>query len=513
MKNRRLLIASLALASLLGCAESDADLVPASEVSCDDGVDNDNDGSSDCDDSDCVCEPDQDCTHAVDNDGAGDVDCADSECACERFEENCTDGVDNDGDGLTDCDDTDCGSAEECEVEAGPDDELCGDEIDNDEDGDVDCDDADCPPSAECPGREEWGEECQDGIDNDFDGDIDCEERACQDSDSCCPSSPRGSEGCEDWGPPPMFVGEMSYIRSVELPSDGSPECCFDYDDDGVIDNGFAHLAEALTALEGFDANQLMADAIADDSLTVLIEWGMGAEGNGFWAHLGTNDTDGDGAPDQAFEDRSNGDGVFQVLPESLDEYGAIIQFNIATVDGDVVTAGPSLFRVNIPIETEGFSLDLDLTIENATVQGAQVDDATGIASADQEFELDGELVALGGWMLGGVIPLDQIGALLNDLASDCSCAGFDSDRPVVNYGDDGTTYLLGCAQAPEAACTAEDGPICENITAICEFIARVSELGINDIDTDGNGVGDAMSVGLWLSSVGATLADPPVAD
>jgi len=63
-------------------ADSDAcNGEPCDEV-CDDGLDNDDDGSVDCDDPDCV-----------------------GVCV-----EICDDFADNDGDGLTDCDDSDCGS-------------------------------------------------------------------------------------------------------------------------------------------------------------------------------------------------------------------------------------------------------------------------------------------------------------------------------------------------------------------------------------------------------------------
>jgi hypothetical protein len=111
------------------------------------------------------------------------------------------------------------------------------------------------------------------------------------------------------------------------------------------------------------------------------------------------------------------------------------------------------------------------------------------------------------------VIPLGQIGAVLDDLVSDCACAGFDADTPVITYGEDGTDYHLACAQSPEGECSRDESPLCENIADICQFIAQMPDSGVIDIDTDGNGVRDAMSVGLWLSAVGATLSEPPDAD
>ena len=82
-------------------------IIPANEISCNDGVDNDGDGLIDCDDPECfgqdcpeVCDDEQD------NDGDGWVDCADTDCP--PCLEICDNGLDDDGDGLIDCDDPDC---------------------------------------------------------------------------------------------------------------------------------------------------------------------------------------------------------------------------------------------------------------------------------------------------------------------------------------------------------------------------------------------------------------------
>ena len=95
--------------------------VPAQEI-CDDGIDNDQDGFTDCDDFDCDGDP-----------------------ACAG--EICDDGIDNDQDGFTDCDDFDCDGDPAC---AG---EICDDGIDNDQDGFTDCDDFDCDGDPACAGE------------------------------------------------------------------------------------------------------------------------------------------------------------------------------------------------------------------------------------------------------------------------------------------------------------------------------------------------------------------------
>ena len=89
------------------------------------------------------------CDNMIDDDRDGDTDCVDPDCssedACSEQGEECFDGGDNDDDGAFDCDDFDC--FEECEERGN-----CADGRDNDEDGDADCSDIDCSCDPVCRG-------------------------------------------------------------------------------------------------------------------------------------------------------------------------------------------------------------------------------------------------------------------------------------------------------------------------------------------------------------------------
>ncbi len=67
----------------------------------------------------------------------------------------CDDEVDNDGDGLTDCADDDCVDDVACDTAA--DEEICNDDVDNDGDGRIDCADDDCLDDPACESTEEYG--------------------------------------------------------------------------------------------------------------------------------------------------------------------------------------------------------------------------------------------------------------------------------------------------------------------------------------------------------------------
>ncbi|MCA9650582.1 MAG: pre-peptidase C-terminal domain-containing protein [Myxococcales bacterium] len=69
--------------------------------------------------------------------------------------EICDNGLDDDGDGITDCADSDCAADPSC----APDPEICDNGIDDDGDGDADCSDSDCTGDPVCaPGPGGWTE-------------------------------------------------------------------------------------------------------------------------------------------------------------------------------------------------------------------------------------------------------------------------------------------------------------------------------------------------------------------
>jgi hypothetical protein len=155
---------------------------------CADGVDNDGDAKTDCDDKDCRFAPpcqmaELQCQDGIDNDADGDADCADADCdgapqdggVCEfPSETTCNDGVDNDGDDLLDCADPNCAAS--CSGA-----EDCGNKIDDNGNGFFDCNDPACIATASC-GIES---SCNDAADNDGDGATDCNDIGCAQAANC----------------------------------------------------------------------------------------------------------------------------------------------------------------------------------------------------------------------------------------------------------------------------------------------------------------------------------------
>jgi hypothetical protein len=77
----------------------------------------------------CVPIEPEDCTDGIDNDSDGQTDCQDTECLLihpDCGDEDCQDTIDNDGDELTDCHDPDCAGQPACEVCSSANQVQCG---------------------------------------------------------------------------------------------------------------------------------------------------------------------------------------------------------------------------------------------------------------------------------------------------------------------------------------------------------------------------------------------------
>ncbi|MBO4351691.1 MAG: trypsin-like serine protease [Proteobacteria bacterium] len=158
---------------------------------CTNGVDDNGDGLSDCNDPQCmselVCQP-ENCTNGVDDNGNGKADCEDPACTSELScqPENCTNGVDDNGNGAIDCEDTQCYEDAWCKVE------HCDNGIDDNRDGLADCDDPQCLFDSSCetaPTPISLAEDCTNGVDDNGNGFVDCDDELCA-QDPACISQP-----------------------------------------------------------------------------------------------------------------------------------------------------------------------------------------------------------------------------------------------------------------------------------------------------------------------------------
>ena len=249
--------------------------IPGAETICDDGIDNDNDNFTDCDDFDCqgtatcpapVENSDALCGNNMDDDADGLMDCEDDSChghpdvtVCV---EDCATMGDEDENGFADCEDRACFDTPAClamgmHQEAGT--AECTDDIDNDGDGFFDCADNSCRATNDsCVEGNETINNCSDGLDNnssmfpldmmmmpqpDWNRFVDCDA-----------GTSGGDFECEDWGYCPATISE-STTADCSDGADNDSDMFSDCDDFSCQNSHVQRVCDgnAVTCSDGID--------------------------------------------------------------------------------------------------------------------------------------------------------------------------------------------------------------------------------------------------------------------
>ena len=273
--------------------------------------------------------------------------------------------------------------------------------------------------------------------------------------------------------------GPSSFINELAV---GPANCCFDLDGDGLTDNGLeALLSNIAPLLQDTDPNVAVKAFVEDGRAPVLIEF----DGVDNW----NDDLDvvlhfivGTDADDD-FTDNLSPDvaGVFLADADYLDESGQpLMALDSAVISGGLLQAQAAQLKAYVPISEElGFDLIVEQVVAEATV-----------SSSEQGG------VSLGAGKLGGLIRSTVLFDGLNGyIAGECSCLGL-SDGLIV----DGQCATDGNNED----CNDEDEDACGLIYGACDLALTFIQF---DIDTDDDGLKDAISVGLEFAGLPALIA------
>ena len=284
------------------------------------------------------------------------------------------------------------------------------------------------------------------------------------------------------------FSDVGSWVDSIVIGSgDADDACATDLDGDGVVDNGLGKLLNQLKPLVGdFDANGVIAENIANGSMTLIFDWaGLDDTFAGDASGVTMRGFFGEDADDDAANNLA-GDGEYYVNPDSFIEGTdvSLIHFADVEIAGGAFTAGPAPFSLSLPL-FEGITMDVD--VANTYIGGAGVaHNGTGVEVSDGT--------------IGGVIPMEQLyGALNLYVEANCDCLGIEQGVSLITYLDENTKAQ--CAPV-NSICTDEDG-FCGQIGQFCAVAVGVIKA---DIDSDDSGEEDGISVGLYYTAQSGTI-------
>jgi hypothetical protein len=277
-----------------------------------------------------------------------------------------------------------------------------------------------------------------------------------------------------------VFGSASSLITKLDIVGAVSGEtCCFDLDDDGEADNTLGALLASLGALWGgeepegpLDTGGLITllnyeglDDITDDA-TLTVHAFYGGE--------------------QLVDEASVLAGTAQLTVDPMSFISGTgvpkTSFETASIAAGAMVAHDSQFLIAFNIGEIG-------VIAPVTDARLVADVTTGPDGKGPQFQ-DAKF--------GGYLRMVDLYASLNSgLADSCACLGLDNGL----YLFDETTQQVACAKTPSNTCDEEDS--CNTLAGFC---GATNGLLKGDLDSDDDGVMDAMSVGAWVSATSATI-------
>ncbi|MBL8785828.1 MAG: hypothetical protein JNJ59_13055 [Deltaproteobacteria bacterium] len=288
-----------------------------------------------------------------------------------------------------------------------------------------------------------------------------------------------------------VFVDRVSYVTHIAVGNQAAatggvtPDaCCFDFTGDDKVDNKLGSVLKAASGLLNLDINATIAEQITSGSLTLLLETkGVDDAANdssvaiaGFY-----------GASVDA--NAAAGTGHFTANPSSF-QTGTnvpLISFPTAKIVSSVLTAGPNLFQLSLPI----VGAQLDIAVTNTQLEGTV---AVGPNGKGLTMDGNGGL----GAKLGGVVKKKDLYDALNGYLSTCTCV---TGGALISEA--GTCNTLNTS----ACDNATDGQACTALPQYCSALIGLlsADVDLNE-DGDTKDIDDGISIGVWVKATSGTV-------
>ena len=293
------------------------------------------------------------------------------------------------------------------------------------------------------------------------------------------------------------------YITDLHIndPVEEEP-CCYDLGGrDGEIDNKTGLILQALSGLLYRDANIEIVERIAAGTTVILFEFRVVYDDipnnqsiimSFFYGSI-------DGCTDDNCSvqtEAATGDGIFSVSEDFFesDSNGCTGTPSIKSgpiqvhVENYHLVAGPFQFILPLPIS----SFVLELEVQNVWIEA--------------DLTYDSNVITLTNGKLGGTIPVVSFIDGFNQYAREwCSCLEILNGNQLMICEITSDAFVGQCVQF-ENNCDYDSS--CDWFGNLCSMLTNIIA-GQADIDTDGDGVVESLSVGITFEAVSAQVTAP----
>ncbi|WP_154224023.1 hypothetical protein [Marinicella rhabdoformis] len=288
---------------------------------------------------------------------------------------------------------------------------------------------------------------------------------------------------------------KYSYLWGIQFPALITPDtpCCFDYDGDGVNDDGLGAALALMSELNENNYQQIADRILLDNEVVKAFHWhglNLAQDNNNFTFQI-TDATINN--PEVGFIQRYYG-----YADLTIDTALTHNLFSGELMNRKVTATAPMLTNF---LRMEGPFGDDALTLYDVKFEADLVEDEGLCQGVCTEQELKDQTV-VGSGKLGGVLPASEVFSAMNEQYRFCACAGVNPTQDLLTWeaNDFAGSLIASCQQDVEASsCSQAD--YCSTLTHVCGY-APVLGLAL-DLDTDQDGINDAFSVGLRLGISG----------
>lgn len=307
-----------------------------------------------------------------------------------------------------------------------------------------------------------------------------------------------------------------SYVNGLVLPeADAEADaCCWDYvadnnDEPLDYDNALGSLLSGLVGemLDDIDLDEVLGELFEEGTLTLLLEYKnlvkeLDTQNGGVQIalHLGESESD--------WSDRNSGDGVFTLGDKLADITGNVRR---SSVDARADNFPLSLDLTGFVDEQELVDLGLPKTL---TISLSKVRLALDISEdSPDKISNDVAVTSRGGKstnFLTGLISSNELISVLNEVVGKGMC-DLEGDALELDDSPSGDDLEEGDLDKPEIYVNPEyEDDLADCLGDLISGIDIVPMIGLVgeffDVDSDGDGVADGLSLGLFLSIAGAEI-------